>query len=177
MGWLEKFKRLLYRKKLRFDAKAVSSAERKMLNIKNAQKIGILFNATRAEDIISITSFAEKLKQSGKQTSILGFQHTKKKELTNPQFINNLDVNWFYIPESEKITEFHKKEFDILIGAFVNECLPLEYIAATSKAKFRVGTFSDETAAHFELMINTNKNQSLDYLLQQIDHFLNLINP
>ena len=67
MGWLEKFKRFLYRKKLRFDAKAVSNAERKMLNIKNAQKIGILFNATRAEDIVSITSFTEKLKQSGKQ--------------------------------------------------------------------------------------------------------------
>lgn len=177
MGWLEKFKRFLYRKKLRFDAKAVSNVERKMLNIKDAQKIGILFNATRAEDIVSVTSFAERLKHSGKQTSILGFRHTKKKEPTNPQFINNLDVNWFYIPESEKITEFHQKEFDILIGAFINECLPLQYIAATSNAKFRVGTFRDETAAHFELMINTNQNQSLDYLLEQIDHFLNLINP
>lgn len=177
MSWLSKFKRFLYRKKLRFDAKAVANAERKMLNIKDARKIGIMFNATRAEDIVSITTFAEKLKQNGKQINILGYQQTKKKERIDPRFINKLDLNWFYIPHSHKISDFHKREFDILICASVNECLPLEYIAATSNAKFRVGAFSDETSTYFELMINTNQNQSLNYLLSQIDHFLNIINP
>lgn len=177
MSWLRKFKRFLYRKKLRFDAKAVAHAERKMLNIKDARKIGILFNATRTEDIVSVTTFAEKLRHSGKQINILGFEQTKKKERTDSRFINNLDINWFNIPQSDKISEFHKRGFDILICASVNECLPLEYIAATSNAKFRVGTFNDETSDYFELMINTNQNQNLNYLLNQIEHFLNIINP
>lgn len=177
MGWLEKFKRFLYRKKLRFDAKAVMDSPREMINIKHAEKIGILFNATNAEDIITVTKFAESLSHITKEIGILGFQDNKEKELTDQRFINKLDVNWFYIPNSDKIDGFHAKKFDILICAFVEECLQLEYIAATSSAKFRVGAFSDETSGYFELMINTNQNQSLKYLLNQINHFLNVINP
>lgn len=177
MNWLEKFKRFLYRKKLRFDAKAVAHTEREMLNIKYAQKIGILFNASNAEDIITVTKFAEGLTQLNTEVNVLGYQHNKEKELTDERFINDLDVNWFYIPNSDKIHGFHNKKFDILICAFVEECLPLEYIAATSTAKFRVGAFSDETSGYFELMININQNQNLKYLLNQIKHFLNVINP
>ena len=63
------------------------------------------------------------------------------------------------------------------IGAFVDECLPLEYLAATSRARFRVGSFNDSKTSYYELMINNQKNKDLKYLLQQINHFLKVINP
>jgi hypothetical protein len=59
----------------------------------------------------------------------------------------------------------------------IDESLPLEYIVATSDAKFRVGAFSDAKTNYYELMINTQKNQSIKYLLDQINHFLKVINP
>lgn len=177
MKWWNNIKRFLYLKKLRFDAKSKSKVPREMLNIKYAQKIGILFNATSADDIITVTKYAEGLKKEHKDISILAYQSKKDKDNKDPRFINELDINWFYIPTSEKINNFHKMKLDILICAFVDECLPLEYIAATSDAKFRVGDFSDAKSNYFELMINTKKNRNLKYLLEQIDHFLHVINP
>jgi len=89
---------------------------------------------------------------------------------------------WFdnikhYLYFSHKINDFHAKNFDILICAFIEDCLPLEYIAATSNARFRVGAFSKAKTNYFELMINTQKNENLEYLLDQINHFLKVINP
>lgn len=177
MKWLNNIKQFLYFKKLRFDAKANAKVSREMLNIKNAQKIGILFNASSAQDIMTVSKYAEDLKAAQKEVKLLAFQNNEKKDNKDPRFINQLDVNWFNIPSSEKIENFHQHNFDILICAFLDECLPLEYIAATSNAKFRVGAFSDAKTKYFELMINTKRNQSLKYLLEQIHHFLQVINP
>lgn len=177
MAFLENIRQFLYFKKLRFDAKPLASKPREMINLNQATRIGILFNATSADDIITVTKYAESLIQMGKQVSLLAFQNNKDKENNDTRFFNKLNVNWFHIPKSDKIAAFHKKKFDILICAFVDECLPLEYIVATSDAKFRVGAFCDAKTNYYELMINTNKNRSLKYLLDQINHFLKVINP
>jgi hypothetical protein len=177
MALFKNIRQFLYFKKLRFDAKSFADEPREMLNLDNAKRIGILFDATSADDIITVTKYAESLSNIGKDVSILAFQNNKEKENNDPRFFNTLNVSWFYIPSSPKIEAFHKNKFDILICAFINECLPLEYIAATSDAKFRVGAFSDAKTNYFELMINTEKNKSLKYLLEQINHFLKVINP
>ncbi len=177
MTWLENIRQYLYFKKMRFDAKHFSKTPREMINLNHADKIGILFNASTADDIITVTKYAESLSKMGKKVSILAYQNNKEKDNTDARFINDLDINWFYIPKSFKIDDFHAKNFDILICAFIEESLPLEYIAATSNAKFRVGAFSQAKTNYYELMINTQKNQSLNYLLEQINHFLKVINP
>lgn len=177
MAFFENIRKFLYFKKLRFDAKAHAHVPRDMMNLDKAKHIGILFDASSADDIITVTKYAESLSNMGKKVSILAYQDNKDKENNDQRFFNKLNVNWFYIPKSEKIEAFHNKKFDILICAFIKECLPLEYIVATSDAKFRVGAFCDAKSNYFELMINTNKNQSLKYLLDQINHFLKVINP
>jgi hypothetical protein len=177
MAFFENIKQFLYFKKLRFDAKALNAKPRDMMNIDKANRIGILFDASSADNIITVTKYAESLSQLGKKVSILAYQNNKDKENSDPKFFNKLNINWFYIPESDKIIAFQQKNFDILICAFVEECLPLEYIVATSDAKCRVGAFSDAKTSYYELMINTKKNQSLKYLLVQINHFLKVINP
>ena len=177
MKWFKNIKRFLYLKKLRFDVESLPKTPREMINIGQAKRIGILFDASHAEDIITVTKYAESLSQKNKEVSILSFQNNSEKENSDPRFFDQLNVNWFNIPSHEKIDNFHRKNLDILIGAFVNECLPLEYVAATSNARCRVGAFNDSKSNYFELMINTKKDDSLRYLLQQIDHFLHAINP
>ena len=177
MKWFKNIKRFLFLKKLRSDVNSLTKSPREMLNIGQAKKIGILFDASHAEDIITVTKYAESLSQKNKEVSILSFQNNSEKENSDPRFFNQLNVNWFNIPYKEKIDDFQQQNLDILIAAFVNECLPLEYVVATSNAKCRVGAFNDSKSDYYELMINTKKDASLKYLLQQIDHFLHTINP
>lgn len=177
MAFLSSIKNYLYSKKLRYDAKRVAKIPREMLNLKKAKTIGILYDATQTENIIEITKYSEQLKQHGKHIEILGYKNQQIKEEDIPMFFNKKDVSWFSIPNHERVEKFRTTKFDILICAFSNECLPLEYIAATSKATFRVGSFNKSKAAYYELMIHTKENMSLNYLLKQINHFLQVINP
>lgn len=176
MNFFNKIKNYFYQKSIEKTAAILANVSREMINLSEAQSIGILLDATKANDVITVTQFSDKLKAMGKEVSILAYTNTNDKENTDPKFFNNTNINWTNIPFGEKINQFQTKKFDILISALTVENLALEYLAATSKAKFRVGLFSKNKTNFYELMINTKKNQQLDYLLQQIFHFLNVIN-
>lgn len=175
---LQKIKYYLYKTALNRELSKLKSIDRQMLNIDNAQKIGILYNASKVNDVIAVTEFSDMLKNAGKNVSMLGYQDVKPKKnepLTNGIFNKN-DVNWFSKPKGKEIFSFKNTEFDILICAFIDKCLPLEYIANVSLSKFRVGHFNQASTDAFELMINTGEKKDLKYLLNQINHFLKVIN-
>ena len=176
MSFFSKIKYYFYQKSIDKAASLLANVSREMINVNDATSIGILFNATNANDVITVSQFADKLKASNKEVSLLAYVNNNDKENNDPNFFNNTNINWYYIPSGEKINTFQKKKVDILITALTKENLPIEYLAATSKAKFRVGSFSKNKINFYELMINTNKNQQLDYLLEQIFHCLNAIN-
>lgn len=176
MNFIQRVKTYFYKSSIKKALKVNKIVHREMLNLDVAKKIGILFNATKTNDIITVTQFADKLRNEGKTVFILGFQDRKLKEEQEPRIFDRNSVNWFGIPNDTKIDGFQKIKIDILICAFEEECLPLEYIVATSKARFRVGAFSKAKTNYYELMINIKKDQQLLYLLQQIKHFLKVIN-
>jgi hypothetical protein len=148
------------------------------MNIEKAQKIGVLYNATKVNDVIAVTEFCDMLKATGKNVSMLGYQNIKpqKNEPLTKGIFNRENVNWFHKPSGKDIYDFKNEHFDILICAFIDKCLPLEYIANVSLAKFRVGHFNQASIDAFELMINTGEKKDLKYLLNQINHFLKVIN-
>ncbi|MCD8528766.1 MAG: hypothetical protein LRY27_02035 [Chitinophagales bacterium] len=81
------------------------------------------------------------------------------------------------MPDSDRIQKFENTSFDMLIVALTEECLPIEYIAAASKAKFKVGTFNQHKTIYYDLMVDTNQNKDLKYLLEQIHHFIKVLKP
>lgn len=177
MGLLQKILHYFYKRRLELDAKKYSGKAKEMININQAKSVGILFNASKPDDLITITQYSEMLRAQGIQVHLLAYQNNKEKDQKDSRFFNKLQVNMFSIPSGGNIEAFQNLELDILICAFLEESLALEYIAATTNARFRVGAFSAAKTNYFELMINTKQNQSLKYLLKQIDHFLKAINP
>lgn len=176
MSLIQKIKTYFYNLSLKKALKANKNIQREMINIDSAKRIGILFNATKTNDVITVTQFADKLRAEKKEVFILGFQDRKLKEQKEARLFDRNSVNWTGMPNDTKVDGFQKLPLDILICAFEEECLPLEYIVATSKAKFRVGAFSKAKTNYYELMINMKKDQQLLHLLQQIKHFLKVIN-
>lgn len=177
MGLLQTLKYYFFNKSLKAEQNKLSKVPRQMVNLDLAETIGILFNATQAKDVMEVSQYALKLQEMGKRVAILGFQNTQDKELNDSRFFNNTNVNWIGIPASDRIEKFMNTPFDLLLTALTEECLPIEYISACSKAKFRVGTFNQNKTHYFDLMVDTNKNNSLTYLLNQIHHFIKAIKP
>lgn len=140
-----------------------------------AKTIGLLFDGTELSDRETIVKYAQQLKKQGKNTKLLAFIDGDQQngDFVFPHFTyKNLD--WALRPNTQAATDFQKQSFDILINLSPKNSLPLEYISAFSKAKFRVGPLTDKTFC-YELMIDTAKNDDLKGFIQQLSFFLNKI--
>lgn len=138
----------------------------------SAEKIGILFDATEMKNRQVVLDFTKKLKKDGKKVKLMGFLNDKDK---NENFVfehfNKNDLDWSLRPKNERVNEFIKRPFDILIN-LTNESHPsLDYIAAFSHAKFRVGPFTEKIFC-YELMIEATGNKDLKAFLDQVSSFL-----
>jgi hypothetical protein len=85
---------------------------------------------------------------------------------------NKKAVNWYEIPIDDRVAAYCNKNFDLLICALTSENKPLEYMAYVSKAKYRVGPFAEDKTRFYDLMIQLDGKRDLNYLLQQMTHFL-----
>ena len=90
-------------------------------------------------------------------------------------FFSNKDLNWYYKPQNYIIDNFVKKEYDILINLCDSNCIPIKYLVASSIAHFKIGRYEDNYTI-YDLMIELNKDKSIDKLMQEIKHYLTLIN-
>lgn len=153
-----------------------STAQRSITNLNDAKTIGIVYDSTNPDNDIIITKFAEHLRDTGKTVDILAFINDKKIDHKADILVfNPKNLNWNLTPVDERVEEFTAKTFDLLLACFLEDSFPLEYVARTSNAKWRVGNFSEKKTDYYEMMINTDSKRELPYFLEQATHFLNAI--
>lgn len=164
-----------YRKTLS-DKLAGLKAKRQITNLADARTIGIIYDSTNPDNDIIITRFAENLRKQGKQVEILGFVDDKKIDhKADIQVFNNTKLSWTRVPNDTRVDAFNAKDFDLLLACFTGTNFPLEYVVATSNAKWRVGPYAEGKTAYYEMMINLGGKTELAYLLEQMVNFLNNI--
>ena len=141
----------------------------------SAQSIGILFDATELNHRETVIQFLKDLKSRNKKVKLLGFFNNKQ-EVSNFPFkaFNKNDTDWLMRPKGEAVENFMATTFDLLIGIYEGNNLPLEYIAALSKAHLRVGPYTDNTYC-YDLMIDTNKRDLKNYI-KQVEFYLKKMN-
>ena len=175
MKWWDDLRRYFYLRNINAKLDG-QSPERTITNLHDANTIGILYDSTSAENDTVIAEFAEKLRDVYKKVEVLGFVNAKE---VIPQADVTLfckkDLRWHLAPNDTRVDEFAEKDFDLLLAAFTTENLPLEYVARTSQAKWRVGVFDTRKTDYYEMMIKTGENKDLQYFLDQSTHFLNKI--
>ncbi|MBE9467679.1 MAG: hypothetical protein IMY72_05065 [Bacteroidetes bacterium] len=154
---------------------------RQPINLKNAKTIGIVYNDNEQKSNVIIKSFVEFLSKKNIQVYVVEFINKKiktenyiRKNGFNYFALN--DLNCFYKPKSVIVDEFIKNEFDILIDLSLNNnYFPVKFINALSKAKFKVGKFY-KTPNYYDFMINIDENNNLEFFIEQIKHYLSMIN-
>ncbi|MEJ6734880.1 MAG: hypothetical protein QNK67_04530 [Flavobacteriales bacterium] len=148
-------------------------------NFQSAKSIGVLYDATDLKDMLMVSEFVNELFHSKKEIKALGF--VNKNELSHNHipmlqfdFFFLKDLNWFYKPQNYVINNFLEKDYDILINLCTQNCVPVKYLAGSSRAKFKVGKLEDNTSV-YDMMIDVKQN-SLETLIKEVKHYLNLIN-
>jgi len=90
-------------------------------------------------------------------------------------FITSQDISLFR-KENKYINDFINQPCDIFIDLCVSECFTIDYISGLTKAGLKVGSFNRKKKYH-DLMIDVKINTSLNYLCEQVEHYLKMIKP
>ncbi len=153
---------------------------KRVYNLTAARKIGILFDGTNHEDFDRVMEFYKFLKEKYINTHVLGYviandlpdKYLFKKDFN---FILKKNLNWYYKPVSEEADKFINSNFDIMIDFTLKENFPCKYILALSRAHFKVGRFTS-AEEFYDLMIHIDKGKGIDYFIDQVKHYLEVIN-
>ncbi len=148
-------------------------------NFKTAKSAGILFSSLDDVSYKAIKEFLVFLSQKDIKVIALGYAPSKKipQQFLKRKGINfycNNDLNWYYKPKNELINQFIDQEFDILFDLSIRDYFTVKYVGSLSKAAFKIGKQTEN--AYQDLVIDVNKNKSIEYLIEQIKHYLNILN-
>jgi hypothetical protein len=165
-------------------SKKLEQVKRKVCysNINRIKTIGIIWDASKSQDFISLSKFHQKMNERGINVTILGYypgkelpdQYTALRYLT---CIKKKEINFFYLPASNEAENFMNTIFDILIDINFEQVFPIHYISALSRANFKVGLFNrDANNSTFDLMIELKKPVSIEDYLSNVIHYLEMIN-
>lgn len=150
---------------------------RSSVSLEKAGSIGILFEGTQSTDRELVLKYAKKLKSLDKKVKLLSyFDNELKSENFTFKHFNKKQLDWAFRPKTRDVEDFTQQPFDLLINLSKRECLPLEYIAANSKARFRVGP-STEKDFSYDLMIEHSPKMSLQLFIDQIEKYLRAMEP
>jgi hypothetical protein len=155
----------------------------KSFNFSTTEKIGILWDATDDSGYHDLLAFNKKLTESGKHIEVLAWIPGKTVSdkligLTNMKFLKTTDINFAFIPFSEDAKSFMGKKYDVLIDINPSRVFPLTYIAALSPSPMKVGVDNDSDTQNspYDLMIQTGRVINIGTFLEQVSHYLSIIN-
>jgi len=149
---------------------------KKPVNLKNAISIGIIYPLGSEEEYNRVSLFTKKLQEQGKKVHVIGLYHYNRVPVFYiPKLSYDLllpkDIDIFYRPSTQFVTQFINEEFDMLIDLSSPDNFTLQYIAILSRAHFKLGRMIDDRPLPYDLMIDTGPNIDSQELINQIIHY------
>lgn len=176
MSLLDPIKKLLSSQSLRRDMRSVQR-ERGAFSIEQANTVGIVFQYNGPEDFELLKKYVLYLREMKKKVRAVGLYTTK--EL--PQFsysklefdfFGKRQFSWFGRPADPTLRTFTEEPYDILIDLNLSDALPLRYLVALSRAKFKVGRWQADDNALHDLLIDSPPEKGLKFFLRNVDTYL-----
>jgi len=151
-------------------------------NFDIASKAVIVFDTMLPDCFPPVKEFVKYLKKKNISTYVLGY--VSEKEIPHEmllwpdiEFLTRKDVTWYGAPKGEIADCYFGKRPDMLFIISFTENLTVEYLTRLSEAKFKIGCFKEEEN-DLDLMINpAGKNYEVGYFLEQVKHYVNMLNP
>ncbi len=130
-----------------------------------------------------VRNYVKRLKEELGISTIMALGYSDEKVLPhylhaklNFDAICQKDLNWYRIPQGNTVQNFMAEEFEIIIDLTMQDRLPIQYIMAKSRARFKVGRWSESNKKILDMMIDMAGSQSLPQLIQQVHHYLLMVN-
>ena len=151
------------------------------LSLTEAKSFAIVFEASKLEDVDLVKKYVAYLKEMKKRIKVIGFLDSNSDpsftySKLEYEFFNKKDLVWYLKPHGSIYNSFVAEDFDVLIDLNLLDHFPLKYVVAMSKAKFKVGKYSEENKDIHDLLIDVDEAKTFKYFLRQVDTYLGMIN-
>lgn len=156
--------------------------DKSLQTFETAKQAIIIFDALLPNCMPPIKEFTKFLSENNISSSVIGYVSQKEvpQEMllwANYDFINKKDLNWYHKPVGQIANVFYAEEPDMLFSLNNNGLLPVEFLAQLSKAKFKVGCYTEEPN-DYDLMINPSDNNcDIGFFIDQVKHYIQILNP
>jgi len=166
----DSIKLFFFKNKIQKDL-ASNKSIRQMINLNDAKKIGIVFDATNYNDINVIHDFKNTMRGTGKEVEIFGYINSAEKK---DEFflMTNKDLNWYGYPIKHQAFLFAKNNLDIIFGIYTDINSPLNAIFANTNAKLRIGAFENHDVDLFDVMVGVKKETNTKNIIKALSDFL-----
>nr|WP_321409224.1 hypothetical protein [uncultured Carboxylicivirga sp.] len=149
-------------------------------NLQTAETAGILFDATKPDNLKIVKELASELKEFNIKSQFLGYINKSKRDDdyigdNTYSFVCKKDFGFFFAPKSENITRFIDIPFHLLFVLTDDFLFPITYIGSLSKAHFKAGRANIDNEM-FDFMIELKKGDTIKELKKHIIHYLSIIN-
>lgn len=145
----------------------------------DAKSIGIIYDATDNDDYELVKNYVKELRDQKKEVLALGF--VNQDELPNMRFsklgldfFTRKNLNWYFKPSHPMVSKFIDGDFDILIFLNVENMLPLKYVAAATKARFKIGKYDSKNSRYCDFMIKTEEHIPLKQFINLVNQYLKI---
>jgi len=166
-----KIKEIIARRKL---ATIISSIDRSPVfpNLNKVKSVGVIWQPSQIDAFQCIKNYF-----NHEQVIFKGFCVFEAN--TNPNQEENTltakDLDFWGLPKQDKVDEFINTGFEILFNIASEGNLAGDYITALSKARFKVGSSTNEIN-FFDLNINIGKNPDPMFVVKQQIFYLAQLN-
>lgn len=132
--------------------------------------VGILLDGTDTNIQQKALAYAKQIGKKAGTVDLLSYVNVKelKEELPFESFCKK-DLDWLWRPKANVATKFKQKKFDLLINLCQTDCFPLEYLAVSLNANYKIGALTDYPN-NYNLML---ESKTLDKYLEQVSFFIN----
>ena len=126
---------------------------------KEAIQVGVLFTVEDRKKHDNIKEFVHRLEKDGKKVSVFSFLPKRK---DNHEFLYDFftiqDISFWGNIISTGASKFNASSFDYLFYADLEPNPILLNLVARSKAKCRIGRYSEHIRPYFEFMIDSGRD-------------------
>ncbi len=146
--------------------------EKKACGMAEAKSVGFVCFFEEEQQWKEIQPAVRKFQSSGAKVMVLGIYPEKVKPLWYVETMNTVmcslsEFGMMGLPKGQKVNEFIKERFDILIDCDLSGHFSTDYICLLSCAGFKVANDTEKNRKHFDLLINMEGETELeDYITQ-----------
>lgn len=151
------------------------------MNLRDAKTIGVIYNVGDIKEVELVKKYIAGLRDTGKKVRSIGYVPLKEMPgnvttSIDHQCFTLKNVNLYFKPVISFIGSFVEEEYDLLLDLNISAQLPSVFVAALSKAKCKVGRYSEKYVSIYDVMIEADEQKDLKYFLQNVDTYMDMLN-